>query len=69
MPKATRYQGDFFPALKKSALESFFPVKYEIRRNFAFEINFYDVRPYSIAKYKNLKHKSKIVILRYGFLF
>ena len=31
IPKATTTQGAFLPALKKSALESFFPVKYEIR--------------------------------------
>ena len=30
IPKATKYQGDCFPALKKSSLESFLPVKYEI---------------------------------------
>jgi hypothetical protein len=27
IPKATTYQGDFLPALKKSSLESFLPVK------------------------------------------
>jgi len=31
IPKATRYQGDCLPALKKSTLESFFPVRYEMR--------------------------------------
>lgn len=33
IPNATTYQGDLLPALKKSSLESFLPVKYEIRRS------------------------------------
>ena len=33
MPKATRYQGDWRPAWKKSSFESDLPVKYEMSSN------------------------------------